>query len=158
MRGHRLHAAPVLPLVALLVTACAEAPTGPETQPPAAVMLGEWTYRNQVVSADPPSLNGGLFVAIVIDSANGMTFRGRVALWFAGDVGMPPGTFGAVTGQFDELDAVTVRIPLSNPDASAITIRGTVAENVLTVRECRFGSAPGPFPVGAHFHRVTLAG
>jgi hypothetical protein len=102
---------------------------------------------------EAPSLNAGPHVTIVIDSVDGMQFRGRIGLWFAGDVGARPDAFGPVTGRLDDAGGVTIRIPLTAPGASAITIVGTVVGDVLTVAESRRGADPGPFPSGGCFER-----
>ncbi len=75
--------------VVLLVGACG----APTALPPAAAMLGEWNYSSAPVAYDRPSLNAGLLVTIVVESSDGMHFRGRITRWFAGDVGVSPDVF-----------------------------------------------------------------
>jgi hypothetical protein len=105
------------------------------------------------VRGHPRSLPG--CVTIVIDSLDTLQFRGRVTFWFAGDVGFPPDAFGPVTGTLDEDGTVTMWILFATPGAAAITIVGTVAGDVLTVRESWLGAnpPPGPFPSGGCFER-----
>jgi len=142
-----------LPFAAVSLGACSEGPTALPPPDSLGVILGEWSYASAPVFRDPPSLNTGLRVTIVIDSLDTMQFRGRVTFWFAGDVGFPPDAFGPVTGSLDEDGAVTMRIPFATPGAPAITIVGTVAGDVLTVRESRLEANPGPFPSGGCFER-----
>jgi hypothetical protein len=154
MRGRRLLGQMFLPFAALVLGACAEGPTALPSPDSLGVILGEWRYASALVVRDTPSLNTGLRVTIVIDSLDTMQFRGRVTFWFAGDVGLPPDAFGPVTGSLDEDGAVTMRITFATPGAPAITILGTVAGDVLTVRESWLGANnPGPFPSGGYFER-----
>jgi hypothetical protein len=76
----------VLLLLSGLVFAGCNNPIAP-APPPAAVMLGEWTYSSAAVIRDPPSLNAGFRVTIAIDSLDGMRFRGRVVLWLGAEAG-----------------------------------------------------------------------
>lgn len=117
-------------------------------------MLGAWSRRNTAVDSGAPSLNAGLLVTIVIDSANGMRFAGHVGRWFAGDVGIPPGVFGPVTGRVDGQGGVTIVIAYAAPDNPPLTISGSVGADVVTVRESSVGAQPGPFPAGDRFERV----
>ena len=136
---------------ALVVSACAEAtsPRGPSSP-----ILGEWTYASRGAVNEVPTLNTGLHVTIVIDHVDGTALRGRVAWWFAGDVGLPPAAFGPVTGTIDDAGVVSLHIPRTAVGAAPITIAGTVDGPVLTIRESRLGEAvPGPFPSGGCFER-----
>lgn len=153
MHGRRLSREMLLPLAAVVLSACAEGPTALPPPDSLGVILGEWSYASVLEVREAPSLNTGLRVTIVIDTLDTMQFRGRVAFWFAGDVGVSLDVFGSVTGSLDEGGAVTMRIPFSAPDAPAITLVGTVAGDVLTVRESLLGTDPGPFPSGGCFER-----
>lgn len=145
-----------LPFAAVVLGACAEGPTALALAESSGLILGEWRYASALVVRETPSLNTGLRVTIVIDSLDVIQFRGRVTFWFAGDIGFPPDAFGPVTGSLDEDGAVTMWIPFATPGAPAITIVGTVAGDVLTVRESWLGGAdPGPFPSGGCFERST---
>jgi Tol biopolymer transport system component len=118
------------------------------------VILGEWSYASVLPPPEPPSLNTGLRVTIVINHIDGTALHGRVALWFAGDVGLPPTAFGPVTGTIDDAGMVSLHIPRTAVDAAPITIAGTVDGRHLTIRESRLGEAvPGPFPSGGCFER-----
>jgi Tol biopolymer transport system component len=118
------------------------------------VILGEWSYASVLPPPEPPSLNTGLRVTIVINHIDGTALHGRVALWFAGDVGLPPTAFGPVTGTIDDAGMVSLHIPRTAVDAAPITIAGTVNGRHLTIRESRLGEAvPGPFPSGGCFER-----
>jgi hypothetical protein len=143
----------LLSFVTGLLGACFQG--GPTAPPPRdlGVILGEWRYASPPVVREAPSLNTGLRVTIIIEALDGTEFRGRVGLWFAGDVGARPNAFGPVSGTLDHTGAVTMRIPFTAPDASAITIVGTVVGDVLTVAESRLGADPGPFPSGEFFER-----
>ena len=79
--------------------------------PPAAVMLGEWSYRAPRRLEAASTLNAGLQVRIAIDSLDGMRFWGHVTLWFAGDVGIAPSTFGRVAGRLGDSARATVAAP-----------------------------------------------
>lgn len=136
---------------ALVVSACAEA-TSPRS--PARAILGQWTYASRVAVTEAPTLNTGLRVTLVIDHVDGTALRGRVALWFAGDVGLPPTAFGPVTGTIDDAGMVFLHIPRTAAGAAPITIVGTVNGRLLTIRESWLGEAvPGPFPSGGCFER-----
>jgi hypothetical protein len=152
MYTHRLRREVLLSFATVLLGACSQGPTALAPRD-LGVILGEWSYASAPAVREAPSLNTGLRVTIVLDSLDAMQFRGRVALWFAGDVGARPDAFGPVTGSLDEAGAVTIRIPFTAPGASAITIVGSVAGDVLTVRESLMGPNPGPFPSGGCFER-----
>ena len=132
MHNRRLLRQVFLPFAAAALCACTEGPTPLTTPDPLGPTLGEWNYASALKVPEAPSLNTGLRVTIVIHSLDTGQFRGRVAFWFAGDVGVPPSAFGPVTGSLDQDSAVTMRIPFNAPDAPAITIVGTVAGDVLT--------------------------
>ena len=142
-----------MPFAAVVLGACAEGPTALLPVDSLGAIRGEWNYASAPVVREVPSLNTGLRVTIVIDSLDTMQFGGRVTFWFAGDVGFPPSAFGPVTGSLDEDGEVTMWIPLAAPGASTITIVGTVAGDVLTVRESQLGTNSGPFPSGGCFER-----
>lgn len=120
----------------------------------AAAMLGTWSYASAPVPREEPSLNAGLHVTIAIDSVDGSQFRGRVTLWFAGDVGLSPEAFGPVAGSVDGDTRVTLVIPSAAAGGPTLTMLATLAPNILTVLESRLGGEPGPFPVGARFERT----
>lgn len=138
-------------VIAVGLTACASSPTA--LQVPASVIVGEWSYASAAPTPEPPSLNTGLHVTILIESSDGSQFRGRVTFWFAGDVGVAPAVFGPVTGTLDNAGTVMMRIPFAAPDAPAITMVGTVAGDVLTVHDSVCGEGPGPFLSGRAFER-----
>src|SRR5437867_2098417 len=117
--------------VVLLLGACG----APTSLPPAAAMLGEWNYSNAPVAYDRPSLVAGLLVTIVVESVDGMHFRGRVTRWFAGDAAVALDVFGPVTGSTDGNDRVTVLIPRTAPGALTLAIVGVLSGDVLTVLE-----------------------
>jgi hypothetical protein len=148
----RLHLADLA--LAALVSAGCNNPIAPAPPPPAAVMLGEWSYVSPAVVCDAPSLNAGLHVTIAIDSLDGMRFWGRVVLWFAGDVGISPGRFAPVTGSVDRSGGVRVLIAFADPGASSVTIVGVLAGDTLTVSESWLGAEAGPFPTGGCFDRT----
>jgi hypothetical protein len=139
---------------AVIASAGCNNPVAPVTLPPAADMLGEWNYASVAVVRDAPSLNTGLHVIIAIDSLDGMRFRGRVVLWFAGDVGVSPDVFGPVTGSVDGLSGVTVVIAFADPDTPMITIVGVLAGDVLTVSDSWLATEHGPFLSGEYFERT----
>jgi hypothetical protein len=151
MHRHGFRSPLLLACAGAALTGCASSPT--DLPLPTSVILGEWSYASVPPVPEVPSLNVGLRVTIVIDSLDTMQFRGRIGLWFAGDVGARPDTFGPVTGSLDDAGGVTIRIPLTAPGAAAITIVGTVVGDVLTVAESRLGAEPGPFPSGECFER-----
>ncbi len=146
-----------LTLAAALVTACAD-PSGSSDQSLGALMLGEWTHsRNLSTWSDAPSLNGGLSVSIVIDSARDMRFWGHVARWFVGDVGLPATRFGLVSGTIDSAYAVVLRIPPGSTPGwtgGALTIEGEVEGDLLSVHSSWAGVDQGPFPPGCRFQRL----
>jgi hypothetical protein len=152
MHTRRLRREVLLSFATVWLGACSQAPTA---LPPrdSGVILGAWSYANVPPVPEAPSLNTGLRVTIVIDWLDGTQFRGRVGLWFAGDVGARPDAFGPVTGLLDGAGAVTMHIPLTAPGARAITIVGLVDRDVLTVGASMRGADPGPFPSGARFER-----
>jgi len=153
MHSHRLRREAFFPLAVVVLGACAEGPTALPPPDSLGVILGEWSYASAPVVREAPSLNTGFRVTIVIEALDTMRFLGRVSFWFAGDVGFPPDAFGPVTGSLDEDGAVTMRIPFATPGAPAITIVGTVAGDVLTIRESWLEANPGPFPAGGCFER-----
>ncbi len=134
----------------LLLGACG----GPTAPPPAATMLGEWSYSSAPDARDRPSLGAGLLVTIAVDSVDMMHFRGRITRWFAGDVSVSPDVFGPVTGSMDGNDRVTVVIPRSAPGGPMLVIVAVLSGDVLTVLESRSDAAPGPFPAGGRFQRA----
>ena len=134
----------------LLLGAC----TAPAALPPAAAMLGAWSYSSASDARDKPSLGAGLLVTIAVESVDAMHFRGRITRWFAGDVGVSPDVFGPVAGSMDGNDRVTVLIPRAAPGGPTLTIIGLLSADVLTVLESHSESAPGPFPTGGRFQRA----
>ena len=135
---------------ALAIASCTP-PSAPETSP----ILGEWSYASRVAATEAPILNAGLRVTIVIDDIDGTVLRGRVAKWFAGDVGIAPNAFGPVTGAIDAAGVVSLRIPRTAVGSAPITIIGTVDGRLLTIHESWLGEAfPGPFPTGGTFERA----
>jgi hypothetical protein len=136
--------------VALLLAGCG----APTALPPAASMLGAWSYDSAPLSGDTPSLNAGLHVDIDVESVAGMQFAGRVTRWFAGDVGIAPDAFGPLTGSVDGAGGVTLRIAWAAPAVPALMITGVLAGDVVTVRESTLGDGPGPFSSGDRFRRT----
>jgi hypothetical protein len=128
----------------------------PAALSPAATMLGEWSYAASQI-AEPPTLNSGLHVGVVIDSIDGARFWGRVAHWFAGDVGISPSAFGRLSGSIDDVNEVTLVIPRETP-GDRVIVMGALAGDVLTVRDCHMGSEPGPFADGSAFMRLKSGG
>ncbi|MEX2157047.1 MAG: hypothetical protein WD773_09430 [Gemmatimonadales bacterium] len=150
MHTHRLRRVVLLSFATGLLGACSQGPTALPRRD-LGVILGEWRYASVPMVREAPSLNTGLRVTIIIDSLDAMQVRGRVGLWFAGDVGVRPDAFGPVTGSLHEAGAVTIRIPFTAPGSSGITIVGTVNGDVLTISESLVGAEPGPFPSGGCF-------
>lgn len=144
-----------LPLV-ILLTACAGSVIDPVV--PSAVMLGEWSYASRSVAGGGLTLNAGFRVQIDIDSLDGMHFWGRVTLWFAGDVGIPPTAFGRVSGTLDGRNGVTLVIPREPTNGRPLMVMGEVADDVLTIRDCRAGTERGPFAAGSAFRRLHSGG
>jgi hypothetical protein len=118
-------------------------------------MLGEWSYTAPHRVSDPPVLNTGLHVSVMVDSVEGMRFWGHVTLWFAGDVGISPDAFGRVSGRVDGHDGVILEIPRESPAQVAVRVVGELAGDVLTVDGCSSGADPGPFAIGSTFKRVV---
>ena len=150
-------------LFSLLALACDQAaggdPVGPlPVAPAAAVMLGTWRYDfSPRAPAETPSLNAGVHVTLSVDVAEGATFRGTVVAWFAGDVGLPPGTFGPIEGTVESNDGVMLVIPFRHPGVPPLTISGRVSGDTLTVDLSRQGGSPGPFATGAVFARRAVS-
>ena len=117
-------------------------------------MLGEWSYVGPHVIRETPDLNAGLRVQIAIDLLEGMRFWGRVTLWFARDVGIPPAAFGRVSGTVDGGNGVTLVIPREPTNARPLMVRGDLAGDVLTILECHAGTEPGPFVARTPFLRI----
>ena len=134
----------------LLLGACGT----PTALPPAAAMLGEWSYSSAPVTRDKRSLSAGLLVTIAVESVDAMHFRGRITRWFAGDVGISPDVFGPVTGSMDSNDQVTVVIPRTAPGGPTLMIVALLSGDILTVLESHSDAAPGPFPAGGRFERA----
>lgn len=130
--------------------------SGPPPVPPAAVMLGEWSYSAPRRRAEAPTLNAGLQVRIAIDSLDGMRFWGHVTLWFAGDIGIPTSAFGRVSGRLGDSNRVSLEIPRASTEGSAVMVMGELAGDVLTIRDCHSGVEAGPFASGTAFERVTI--
>jgi len=141
-----------LPSLVILFSSCAASVT--DAVAPSAVMLGEWSYTSPQVVGAAPDLNAGLHVQIAIDSLEGMRFWGRVTLWFAGDVGIPPTAFGRVSGTVDGSNGVTLVIPRQPTNARPLMVTGDLAGDVLTVLECHAGTEPGPFVARTAFLRI----
>jgi hypothetical protein len=141
-----------------LLTACADRPADPlappALAPTAAVMLGTWSYASPPRAAgDTPSLDAGLRVTLILDTALDSTFSGAVGAWFAGDVGLPPGTFGPVHGAVEPSGLVRLVIPLQRTGVPPITLVGRLLADTLTVAASHQGLEPGPFGAGAVFAR-----
>jgi hypothetical protein len=118
-------------------------------------MLGEWSYTSKVSTTEGPRLNTGLHVILLIEHVDGVTLRGRVGLWFSGDVGLPPSDFGPVTGSIEGEHAVSLSISRTAPGAAPITITGAVDGRLLTIHTSWLGeNIPGPFPTGGSFERA----
>jgi hypothetical protein len=142
----------LLPVV-VLCGACGTAVTSPDS--PAAVMLGEWSYAAPNRISDPPILNTGLHVSVMVDSVEGMRFWGHVTLWVAGDVGASLTSFGRVWGQIDDGSGVMLEIPRTSPGQAAVRVVGELAGDVLTIHDCYSGADAGPLTIGATFERVA---
>src|SRR5258705_13229361 len=139
--------------VVVLCGACGTVVTSPDS--PAAVMLGEWSYAAPNRISDPPILNTGLHVSVMVDSVKGMRFWGHVTLWFAGDVGISPEVFGRVSGTVDGQDGVMLEIPRASHAQAAVSVEGNLAGDVLTIHRCSSGADAGPFAIGSTFERVV---
>lgn len=139
--------------VVVFLSACTSSLTSPDSL--GAVMLGEWSYAAPNRIVDPPVLNTGLHVSVMVDSVEGTRFWGHVTLWFAGDVGTSPSAFGRVWGQIDDGNGVMLEIPRTLPGQDAVRVVGEVAGDVLTVHGCSSGAAAGPFAIGSAFERIT---
>jgi hypothetical protein len=133
---------------ALVLGGCAT----PTALPPAAVMLGAWSYASAPIGDHAPSLNTGLHVTVTVDAVEGASFSGQVSRWIAGDVGIAPDQFGPVTGRVDDAGRVTFFIPQAT-SGPILAIRGSLNGDVLTVHESWSGAEPGPFPSGGTFRR-----
>lgn len=144
-------------LCALVVFLCACNHTPVTPVSPAAIMLGEWSYHAPSQRPDTPTLNAGVRVSVVIDSLDATRFWGRVTLWFAGDVGVAPSTFGRVSGSIADRSGVTIRIPREPADDHPLMIIGEVSGDVLTVLDCRAGADTGPFAPQSLFIRKEIA-
>jgi hypothetical protein len=140
-------------LLVTLVSSCAASVT--DASAPSAVMLGEWSYASPHSMSDPPVLNTGLHVSVMVDSVKGMRFWGHVTLWFAGDVGTSPSAFGRVWGQIDDGSGVMLEIPRASPGQAAVSVVGELAGDVLMVHGCSSGADAGPFAVGSTFERAA---
>lgn len=135
----------------VFLSACTSSLTSPDS--PAAVMLGEWSYAAPNRISDPPVLNTGLHVSVMVDSVEGMRFWGHVTLWVAGDVGTSLTSFGRVWGQIDDGSGVMLEIPRTSAGQAAVRVVGELAGDVLTVHGCSSGAAGGPFTIGTTFER-----
>ena len=153
MNGNACHNS-VLAVVVLLC-ACRNAPVAP-VAPAGAVMLGEWSYSKPAPVTGTPVLNAGTLVSVRIDSVEDVRFWGRVTLWFVGDVGVAPRTFGRVRGSVGEGNAVSLVIPMEAPNRRPLMIRGEVTGDVLTVLDCYMGAEPGPFGADSRFTRLRV--
>ena len=140
----------LLPVVVLCI-ACGTTVTSPDSS--AAVMLGEWSYAAPNRISDPPVLNTGLHVSVMVDSVEGMRFWGHVTIWFAGDVGTSLTSFGRVWGHIDAGNGVMLEIPRTSPGQAAVRVVGELAGDVFTVHGCSTGAAAGPFAIGTMFER-----
>jgi len=117
-------------------------------------MLGEWSYAAPNRIVDPPALNTGLHVSVMVDSVKGMRFWGHVTLWFEGDVGTSPSAFGRVSGIVAGQDGVRLEIPRAAVAQVAVSVLGSLAGDVLTIHGCSSGAESGPFAIGRTFERV----
>jgi hypothetical protein len=140
----------MLAVSALLVGACGRDPVAP----PSTTMLGTWHYAMPVQSSGGPSLNAGLQVTLGIASFDGMRFRGRVDLWFTGDMGLSLDNFGPVHGTMADGGAVSFTIPLTHSDGPPISVVGIVTGDLLVVTESQRGLEPGPFVHDGQFRRI----
>ena len=139
-------------LAAIACSACRAASPPPLT--PAATtgaaLLGRWEY---VAPPRPlpaqPSLNAGLRLAVEFDSAAGARFSGRVALWFAGDMGLGPGLFGRVEGEVTPAGAASFAIPFVRTNAPPLIVSGIVRGDTLAITSARRGVEPGPLSTAA---------
>lgn len=131
----------------LLISACGS----PTELPPAAVMLGAWTYDSAPIGDHAPSLNTGFHVTLAVDSAEGMQFSGRVTRWLAGDVRVPADAFRRLTGGLDGAGGLTITVPRAS--GSTLTITGDLSGDIITIHESWAGAEPGPFPSGESFRR-----
>lgn len=114
-------------------------------------MLGLWEYAGARPAGGEPSLSQGFRVALEIDSAVADRFRGRVTLWFAGDVGIPRQAFGPVEGTVRADGEVTLVIPYAKASVEPVTIAGrlTGGGDTLAIGASRRGAEPGPFAAAA---------
>ena len=149
MTDHGFHY--LLPIAALALGACGEAPAAPEA--PAAVMVGQWQYARAVRAVAAPAISAGLFVTFVIDSAGGNAFTGRVTSWFVGDTDISIERFGPVSGTIDEASEVTLTIPVRSATAP-YTVIGLIADDEIIVMQSWNGPNAGPIPVGGRFQRL----
>ena len=127
--------------VALVWQGCHASP--PEPVQRATALLGTWDYVAPRRVPTRPTLGAGLRVSLQFDSAAHDTAFGRVARWFAGDVGKPPADFGMVTGVVARDGAVTITIPSAGAAVAPMTLTATLAgRDTLTITTASF--APGP--------------
>jgi hypothetical protein len=117
-------------------------------------MLGAWSYAPAPrAPGETPSLNAGVHVTLLVDIAAGSNFGGTVAFWFAGDVGLPPDTFGPIDGAVEGSGLVSLVIPIRSTGVPPITLVGRVVGDTLTVDASHRGVDPGPFGAGEVFAR-----
>jgi hypothetical protein len=138
-------------LAALAGAACRPPSRAPLTPAAAtgAALLGYWEYVAPRPLPAQPSLNAGLRLAVEFDSAAGARFSGRVALWFAGDMGLGPGVFGRVEGEVTPAGAASFAIPFVRTNAPPLIVSGIVRGDTLAITSARRGVEPGPLSTAA---------
>ena len=114
----------------LLAAACA--PSTHRTYPPHP-LVGSWS----LTTADAPaSSQPGLQITLRVDSGEIRAFRGRVAFFFSGDVGVDPAIFRPFMGTLSEDGYVDLPVFPATANAPTLHFSGHLAGD--TVRLERF--------------------
>ena len=137
----------LLAAMGLLAVACRSAPPSDQTvratpRDAAAELPGRWRLER-----DPPPPGPGIQLELELDSVVASRVYGRLASYFAGDVGGDPAAFPRFDGSVDSLNRVAFRIGHATTDGAGFVMRGTVGTDSIPLEVFVIGpdtaSVPG---------------
>jgi hypothetical protein len=109
-------------------------------------MLGRWEYRAPPPrGTERPALGAGLIVELEIDSVVEEKFSGRVATWFAGDMGTSATMFDRVIGEVGDSGIVRITIPFAREGVAPIFVAGVRRADTIAITSAFRREEPGPF-------------
>jgi hypothetical protein len=95
-------------------------------QPPQDSLPGYWVLEHEPVTRGP-----GIQLELELDSVVRSVVYGRLAHYFAGDIGVDPTSFPRLTGTLTDADYLTIRIEHAEVEAAGFELAGQVAGDTI---------------------------